>query len=127
MLKKKRREDCVTCFADLAKFVEYASESANDPVFGKEALSKSKEDVKPKEKEPPGKGKRPPRKPGIPWRPKENSFVTTPLGAVVPPAVYGAGPPSNYGRPHVTFATLLMIWMTVIYSTRRCQNLRGPS
>ena len=99
VLKKKRREDGVTCFADLAKFVEYASESANDPVFGKEALSKSKEDVKPKEKEPPGKGKRPPRKPGIPWRPKENSFVTTPLGAVVPPAVYGAGPPSNYGRP----------------------------
>ena len=99
VLKKKRREDGVTCFADLAKFVEYASESANDPVFGKEALNKSKEDVKPKEKEPPGKGKRPPRKPGIPWRPKENSFVTTPLGAVVPPAVYGAGPPSNYGRP----------------------------
>ena len=41
VLKKKRREDGVTCFADLAEFVEYASESANDPVFGKEALSKS--------------------------------------------------------------------------------------
>ena len=99
VLKKKRREDGVSCFADLAEFVEYASESANDPVFGKEALSKSKEDVKPKEKEPPSKGKRPPRKPVVPWRQKETSFVTTPLGAVKPPAVYGARPPSNYGQP----------------------------
>ena len=99
VLKKKRREDGVACFSDLAEFVEYASESANDPVFGKEALSKSKEDVKPKEREPPSKGKKPPKKPEKPWRPKENSFVTTPLGAVKPPAVYGAGPPSNYGRP----------------------------
>ena len=99
VLKKKRRKDGVSCFADLAEFVEYASESANDPVFGKEALSKSKEDVKPKEKEPPSKGKRPPRKPVVPWRQKETSFVTTPLGAVKPPAVYGAGPPSNYGHP----------------------------
>ena len=99
VLKKKRREDGVACFSDLAEFVEYASESANDPVFGKEALSKSKEDVKPKEREPPNKGKRPPKKPEKLWRPKESSFVTTPLGAVKPPAVYGAGPPSNYGRP----------------------------
>lgn len=47
VFKKKKREKGVACFADLAEFFEYASESANDPVFGREALNKSKEDNKP--------------------------------------------------------------------------------
>ena len=58
VFKKKKGEKGVACSADLAEFVEYASESASDPVFGREALNRSKEDNKsPKVKEPPNKGK----------------------------------------------------------------------
>ena len=63
VLKKKRSEGGVISFADLADFVEYASESANDPVFGKEALNKNREDAKfSKVKEPSSRIKVPPRK-----------------------------------------------------------------
>lgn len=105
VFKKKKRENGVTCFADLAEFVEYASESANDPVFGREALNRSKEDAKPsKVKEPPNKGKEPPnkvrmplKKPVTPWKYKECSFVTNP--SVKPPVSDGAGPPINHDNP----------------------------
>lgn len=113
MLKKKRREGGPTCFADIVEFVEYASESANDPVFGKEALSKSKEDVKHKEKEPPSKGRIPPKKPGYPWRHKENSLATTPLGAVVPQPQTGPGLQVTTETLYVTFTVMHMIWMIV--------------
>ena len=92
VLKKKRREDSVICFADLAEFVEYASESANDPVFGKEALNKNREDAKPsKVKEPSIKLRVPPRKSGSQVN-CESSFVTTPSGATKPLVSHGAGP-----------------------------------
>lgn len=64
VFKKKKRENSLISFKDLAEFVEYASESTNDLVFGKEALNKTKEDVKPpKLKEPTNKVKVPPRRP----------------------------------------------------------------
>ena len=105
--KKKKRVNGATCFADLAEFVESASESANDPVFGREALNKRKEEAKPlKVKEPlnkgrelPSKAKMPPRKPENPWKYKESSFATNPSGTVKPPVSDGAGPTNNRGSP----------------------------
>ena len=111
VFKKKKREKGVTCFADLAEFVEYASESANDPVFGREALNKSKEDNKPpKVKEPPNKGKEPSnrtrtplKKLLTPWKYRESSLVTSP--SVRPPVSDGAGLPGNHGNPSCHFCS----------------------
>ena len=97
VFKKKKRVNDATCFADLAEFVESASESANDPVFGREALNKRKEDAKPlkvkeplnKGKELPSKVKMPPRKPENPWKYKESSFATNPSGTVKPSLRWG--------------------------------------
>ena len=81
--------------------------SANDPVFGREALNKRKEDAKPlKVKEPlnkgrelPSKAKMPPTKPENPWKYKESSFGTNPSGTLKPPVSDGAGPTNNRGSP----------------------------
>lgn len=107
VLKKKKRVNGAMRFADLAEFVESILESANHPVFGREALNKRKEDAKPlKVREPLNKGKEllskvkmPPRKPENPWRYKESSFATNPSGTVKPPATDGAGPIGNRGSP----------------------------
>ena len=61
-VKEEAKGRWYNMFRRLADFVEYA----NDPVFGKEALNKSREDVKPKEREPHNKGKGPPKKPSYP-------------------------------------------------------------
>ena len=106
VFKKKKRESSLICFADLAEFVEYASESANDPVFGKEALNKTKEDVKPpKVKEPPNQVKTPPKSSGNQWKYKESSFATSSSGAIKPPFSDGAGSPSNHGNPSCLFCS----------------------
>ena len=58
VLKKKKRVNGAMCFAELAEFVDSTLESANHPVFGREALNKRKEDAKPlKVREPLNKGK----------------------------------------------------------------------
>ena len=103
--KKKRSEGGVISFADLADFVEYASESANDPVFDKEALNKNREDAKSsKVKEPSSKIKVPPRKSGGQAK-FESSFVTTPSGAIKPPVSDGAGPTDNHSNPLCPFCS----------------------
>ena len=107
VLKKKKRVNGAMCFSDLAEFVESTLESANHPVFGREALNKRKEDAKPlKVREPLNKGKEllskvkmPPRKPENPWRYKESSFARNPSGTVKPPATDGDGPIGNRGSP----------------------------
>ena len=42
VVKSRRKDGTVAGFEDLTKFVEYASESANDPIYGKDALSNVK-------------------------------------------------------------------------------------
>lgn len=106
VFKKKKRESGVISFADLAEFVEYASESAIGPVFGKEALNKTKEDVKPpKVKEPPNKVKSHPRPPESKWKYKENSFATSPSEAIKPSVSDGVGSTSNRGNPSCHFCS----------------------
>ena len=107
VFQKKKKVNGATCFADLAEFVEPASESANDPVFGRETLNKRKEDAKPvKVKEPLSKGREMPskvkirqRKPENPWKYKESSFATNPFETVKPPVSDVAGPTINHGSP----------------------------
>ena len=110
-LRRSKGRNAVACFAELAEFVEYASESANDPVFGREALNRSKEDNKPsKVKEPPNKGKEPSNKTRTPlkklltpWKYKESSLATSP--SIKPPVSAGAGLPSNHGNPSCYFCS----------------------
>ena len=81
------------------------SESANDPVFGKEALNKNREDAKPsKVKEPSNKLRILPRKSGSQVNCK-SSFVTTPSGATKPLVSHGAGPTSSHGNPLCHFCS----------------------
>ena len=47
---KTRRNGGTANFENLVDFIESAADSANDPVFGKEALNKSKENFKKSEK-----------------------------------------------------------------------------
>ena len=42
VVKTRRKDGKVAGFRQLVEFVEYAAETANDPVYGKEALSKAK-------------------------------------------------------------------------------------
>ena len=41
-VRTRRKDNTVAGFGDLVEFVEYAAETANDPVYGKDALSKTK-------------------------------------------------------------------------------------
>lgn len=111
VFKKKNGEKGVACFADLAEFVGYASESASDPVFGREALNRSKDDNKsPKVKEPPNKGKELSNKTRTPlkkllteWKYQESSLATN--SSVKPPVSDGAGLPSNHGNRSCYFCS----------------------
>ena len=42
-MKTRGKDGKVAGFRQLIEFVEYAAETANDPVYGKEALNKAKQ------------------------------------------------------------------------------------
>ena len=43
VVKTRRKDGKVAGFTELVEFLEYAAESANDPVYGKEALNKARQ------------------------------------------------------------------------------------
>lgn len=43
VVKMRRKDGKVAGFTELVEFLEYAAESANDPVYGKEALNKARQ------------------------------------------------------------------------------------
>ena len=42
MVRARRKDNTLASFGNVVEFVEYAAESANDPVYGKGALGKTK-------------------------------------------------------------------------------------
>ena len=90
-VKRKKTNRASTTFADLAEFAETASESANDPVFGKEALQR-RENIKAER----GKGN---TRNSSQSKPKGNSFATNLSQPATPRLTHGAWN-SNHSSNH---------------------------
>ena len=82
VVKTRRKDGKIAGFAELVEFLEYASESANDPVYGKEALNKARQ----RTNGPPQSNKG-----SSPFKPKVESFVTGLDTIPKPPCSHGTG------------------------------------
>ena len=82
VVKMRHRDGKVAGFAELVEFLEYAAESTNDPVYGKEALNKARQWTN----GPPESNKRSP-----PFKPKVESFVTGLDTVSKAPSSHGTG------------------------------------
>ena len=117
--KRKRTNRAPASFTDLAEFVESASDSANDPVFGKEAgrvqeLRGTKEALT-----------------------QETALNQSTKGTALPPILLHLPTPGSYMGPSLqvslaiapctSFAAILMTWMTVNSSRNKQQIKEEPS
>ena len=82
VVRTRRKDNTVAGFGDLVEFVEYAAETANDPVYGKDALIKTKLR---------SSGVTEDNKKFSPSKPKSSSFATNLSTAAKPPSSHGAG------------------------------------
>ena len=76
----QRRPGCR--FSELVEFLEYAAESANDPVYGKEALNKARQQTN---------GSSQSSKGSLPFKPKIDSFVSGLDTVPKSPSSHGTG------------------------------------
>ena len=82
VVKTRRKDGKVAGFTELVEFLEYAAESANDPVYGKEALNKARQ----RTNGPPQSNKG-----SLPFKPKVDSFATGLDTVPKPPSSHGTG------------------------------------
>ena len=82
VVKTRRKDGKVASLTELVEFLEYAAESANDPIYGKEALNKARQ----RTNGPPQSNKG-----SLPFKPKIDSFVTGLDTVHKPPSSYGTG------------------------------------
>ena len=82
VVKTRRKDGKVAGVAELVEFSEYAAESANDPVYGKEALNKARQ----RTNGPPQSNKG-----SLSFKPKVDSFVNGLDTVSKPPSSHGTG------------------------------------
>ena len=85
VVKDRRKDGKIAGFGDLTKFVEYATESANDPIYSKDALSNAKSKAGPASNFTNYNQKLPTS------RPKSTSFATNLEAPTESPSSQGAG------------------------------------
>ena len=82
VVRTRRKDNTIAGFGNLVEFVEYAAEMANDPVYGKDALSKTK---------PRSSGVTEDNKKFLPSKQKSSSFATNLSSAAKSSSSHGAG------------------------------------
>ena len=82
VVRTRRKDGKVAGFTELVEFLEYAAESANDPVYGKEALNKARQ----RTNGPPQSNKG-----SLSFKPKVDSFVNGLDTVSKPPSSHGTG------------------------------------
>ena len=121
VVKTRRKDGKIAGFAELVEFLEYASESANDPVYGKEALNKARQRTN---------GPSQSNKGSSPFKPKVESFVTGLDTVPKPPCSHGTGSSlqtKTSAHEDAPCAKNHMTWKIAMPSRKNPWNKGSPS